>query len=190
MGSILHTTLNTRALPTGNFRYVRSDYPGKLTDDEVRWLYQNDITTIVDLREEKEYVSRPCRLEKEEGFSYYHLPVTGGGDTPKSPEAVAETYLGMIDEQMDKIISTIMNAESNVMYFCGAGKDRTGVVSAIILKKLGYSDRVIIDDYMETKENLMEFLVAYVREHPQVDINIIIPNEENIRRVLEAIPVL
>ena len=98
MGSILQTTLNTRALPTGNFRYVRSDYPGKLTDDEVRWLYQNDITTIVDLREEKE------------GFSYYHLPVTGGGDTPKSPEAVAETYLGMIDEQMDKIISTIMKA--------------------------------------------------------------------------------
>ena len=57
MGSILQTTLNTRVLPTGNFRYVRSDYPGKLTDDEVRWLYQNDITTIVDLREEKEYNS-------------------------------------------------------------------------------------------------------------------------------------
>ncbi|MCR4850657.1 MAG: tyrosine-protein phosphatase, partial [Lachnospiraceae bacterium] len=48
---ILQTALNTRVLPTGNFRYVRSDYPGKLTDDEVRWLYQNDITTIVDLRE-------------------------------------------------------------------------------------------------------------------------------------------
>ena len=34
MGSILQTTLNTRVLPTGNFRYVRSDYPGKLTDNE------------------------------------------------------------------------------------------------------------------------------------------------------------
>ena len=132
MGSILQTTLNTRALPIGNFRYVRSDYPGKLTDDEVRWLYQYDITTIVDLREEKEYVSRPCRLEKEEGFSYYHLSVTGGGGTPESPEAVVRTYLGMLDDQMEHIISTIMNAESNVMYFCGAGKDRTGVVSAII----------------------------------------------------------
>ncbi len=58
MGSILQTTLNTRVLPTGNFRYVRSDYPGKLTDDEVRWLYQNDITTIVDLREEKGLICR------------------------------------------------------------------------------------------------------------------------------------
>ncbi|MBQ5959346.1 MAG: tyrosine-protein phosphatase [Firmicutes bacterium] len=93
----------------------------------------------------------------------------------------------MLDEQMDKIISTIMNAESSVMYFCGAGKDRTGVVSAVILKKLGYSDPVIIDDYMETKDNLMAFLTAYVKEHPEVDINIIIPDEENIKKVLQAL---
>ncbi len=186
MGSILQTTLNTRALPTGDLRYIRSDCPGKLTDDEVRWLRINEITTIVDLREEKEYETRPCRLEKEDGFTYYHLPVTGGGDVPESPEAVAGTYLNMMDDQMDRIIDTIMSAAGNVMYFCNAGKDRTGVVSAIILKKLGYSDQVIIDDYMKTKDNLMEFLTAYVNEHPEVDINIILPNEENIRRVLEA----
>ena len=187
MGSILQTTLNTRALPIGNLRYIRSDYPGKLTDDEVKWLRKNDITTIVDLREEKEYKDRQCLLEKEEGFTYYHIPVTGGGGTPESPEAVARTYLGMLDDQMERIISTIMNAESNVMYFCGAGKDRTGVVSAIILRKLGFSDQVIIDDYMETKENLMDFLTAYVEEHPEVDINIIIPNANNIKKVLEAL---
>ena len=187
MGSILQTTLNTRALPIGNLRYIRSDYPGKLTDDEVKWLRKNDITTIVDLREEKEYKDRQCLLEKEEGFTYYHMPVTGGGGTPESAEAVARTYLGMLDDQMERIISTIMNAESNVMYFCGAGKDRTGVVSAIILRKLGFSDQVIIDDYMETKGNLMDFLTAYVEEHPEVDINIIIPNENNIKKVLEVL---
>ena len=41
MGSLLASTLNTRALPIGNLRYIRSDYPGKLTDREV------DINTIV-----------------------------------------------------------------------------------------------------------------------------------------------
>ena len=185
MSSLLQSTLNTRALPTGDLRYIRSDFPGNLSDDEVQWLVDNNITTIVDLREEKEYKVKSCRLETENGFTFFHMPVTGGGDTPCSPEAVAETYLGMIDAQMDKIISTIMNANTNVMYFCGAGKDRTGVVSAIILKKLGYSDQVIVDDYMETKENLMGFLTAYVKDHPEVDINIIIPNSENIKKVLE-----
>ena len=95
MGTLLQSTLNTRALPTGNLHYIRSDYPGKLTDQEVKWLLQNDITTVVDLREEKEYIAKPCRLEDEEGFVYYHLPVTGGGDTPNSPDAVAETYLAI-----------------------------------------------------------------------------------------------
>ena len=93
----------------------------------------------------------------------------------------------MLDEQMEKIINAIMNAESKVMYFCSAGKDRTGVVSAVILKKLGYNDQIIINDYMETKDNLMGFLTAYVKEHPEVDINIIIPNEENIKNVLEVL---
>ena len=187
MGSLLSTTLNTRALPTGDMRYIRSDYPGKLTDDEVQWLRQNDITTIVDLREEKEYIVRSCRLENEDGFTYYHMSVTGGGDAPESTDAVAESYCEMLDEQMDNIINTIMNADSNVMYFCGAGKDRTGVVSAVILRKLGYSDRVIIDDYMETTDNLMSFLTAYVKEHPEMDINVIIPNERNIKKVLEIL---
>ena len=187
MASLLQSTLNARALPLGSLHYIRSDYPGNLTDQEVKWLLQNDVTTIVDLREEKEYMVKPCRLEGEDGFSYYHLPVTGGGDTPESPEAVAGTYLAMLDEKMDKIIHTIMGAKSNVLYFCGAGKDRTGVVSAIILKKLGCSDQIIIEDYMETKDNLMGFLTLYVTEHPEVDINTIIPNENNIKRVLEAL---
>ena len=187
MSSLLKSTRNTRALPVGNLRYIRSDYPGDLSDDEVKWLLNNSITTIVDLREEKEYVKNPCRLETEKGFTYYHIPVTGGGDTPKSPEHVSLVYIGMLDEQMDVIADTIMNAKTNVLYFCGAGKDRTGVVSAILLKKLGFGDEAIIDDYMKTKDNLMGFLTAYVTQHPEVDLEIIVPNEANIKRVLDAL---
>ena len=57
---------------------------------------------------------------------------------------------------MDKIIHTIMDAKSSVMYFCGAGKDRTGVVSAIILKKLGCDDQMIIDDYIGERKCLKQ----------------------------------
>ena len=187
MSSLFQSTLNTRLLPTGDMRFIRSDCPEKLTDEEAEWLLQNQVTTIVDLREKKEYERKPCRLETEDGFTYYHMPVTGGGDTPKSPGDVASVYLGMLDKQMDEIIQTIMGAKSNVLFFCGAGKDRTGVVSAIILKKLGFDDQTIIDDYMKTKENLHDFLTAYVKEHPQVDINTVIPNENNIKKVLETL---
>lgn len=187
MSSLLQSTRNTRVLPTGTNRYFRSDFPQNLTDEEIRFLLDNNITTLVDLRSEEEVVSKPCRLKDRDGFSYFHLPVTGGGGTPRSREHLYTVYRQMLDGQMEKIIDTVMNAKSNVIYFCTAGKDRTGVVSAVILKRLGFSDDVIIDDYMKSKDNLMDMLTAYAESHPEVDIEIIIPHRENMEQLLKLL---
>lgn len=93
----------------------------------------------------------------------------------------------MVDKKTKKIIDIIMNAESSVMYFCTAGKDLTGVVSAIILKRLGFSDEVITEDYMKSKDNLMDMFAAYVSVHSEVDIEIIIPHRENMEQLLKQI---
>lgn len=185
MKSLLKSTLNTRALPIGGMRYIRSDVPAHITEEEIQWLLDNDITTLVDLRSAQELECNPCSLRKLEGFTYHHLPVTGGGDTPKSRAHLLEVYRSMVDEQMDIILDTILNAPSNVMYFCTAGKDRTGAVSALLLKRLGVSVDVIVDDYMKSKENLIDMLTEYVKDHPDVDIDVIIPQEENIWTILE-----
>ncbi len=187
MSSLLQSTRNTRVLPTGTNQYVRSDFPEKLTDEEIRWLLDNDITTIVDLRSDEEIVKKPCCLKEIEGFTYFHLPVTGGADVPDSIESVHIIYRQMLDDKMENIIDTIMNAESKVMYFCTAGKDRTGVVSALILKRLGFGDEIIIDDYMKSKDNLMDVLTAYVNAHPETDIEIIIPHRENMVQLLKQL---
>ena len=184
MGSLLKT-LNTRALPIGGMRFIRSDAPLCLTEEEIQWLLDNDISTLVDLRSAKELERTPCPLQNMAGFTYYHLPVTGGGDTPKSREHLHAVYRGMVDEQMDIILETILNAASNVMFFCTAGKDRTGVVSALLLKRLGISEDVIVEDYMKSKDNLLDMLTTYVKNHPEVNLDIIIPQEENIRKILE-----
>lgn len=92
----------------------------------------------------------------------------------------------MLDGQMKKIVDLIMNTKSNVMYFCTAGKDRTGVVSAVILKRLGFSDEVIIDDYMQSKDNLADMLTAIADER-SLDKEVIIPQRENMERLLKAL---
>ncbi len=185
MSSLLPSTRNTRVLPVGGTRFIRSDFPENLTEPEVQWLLDHDVVTLVDLRSDEELARKPCGLKERDGFRYVHLPVTGGGGTPKSLEHLHEVYRKMLDEKMDEIIGTIMNAESNVMYFCTAGKDRTGVVSALILKRLGCSDQVIIDDYMASKDNLMDMLTAYAAAHPEVDIEVIIPHRKNMERLLK-----
>ena len=40
------------------------------------------------------------------------------------------------------------------MYHCAAGKDRTGVISAILLGLLGVCDEVIVADYAATQQQL------------------------------------
>ena len=182
--SILESTCNTRVLPTGDGRYLRSDCPVHLTDDEVAWLRGQGITTIVDLRGLHECERHPCRLEDEPGFTYHHMPVTGGSAIPDTREEMTAIYQGMLDERMDEIIDTIMNAPGRVMYFCAAGKDRTGVVSAIILQKYGVDEETIVDDYMQTKENVKEMLEGYAGRHPEVNLDALIPRAENIRMIL------
>lgn len=187
MASLLNSTMNTRALPTGSLRYIRSDAPLSITPAETQWLLDNRITTLVDLRSEEEVQKRPCPLATNPSFVYHHLPVTGGGDTPASRADLHRVYRQMQDAQMERILEVILNASDNVMYFCAAGKDRTGVVSALLLKRLGFSDDVIVQDYMQSAENLLPMLEAYVREHPEVDLDIIVPRPENILNVLSSL---
>ena len=187
MASLLGFTRNTRYLPTGDKRYIRTDCPVDLTDDEVRWLRDGGYTTVVDLRGMPERESRRCRLEDEEGFTYLHMPATRAPVMPGSADVMAEVYKGMLDIQMDRIIDTVMNAKSNVIYFCSLGKDRTGVVSAVILHKLGFDDQFILDDYMATGENLREFLEEWVRNHDEQSIHMHMPNPEYIKGVLEIL---
>lgn len=117
MGSLLQSTRNTRALPTGALRYIRSDAPVDLTEKEVDWLLEHQITTLVDLRSDEEKRRKPCRLETRGGFRYVHLPVTGGDTIPTSLEHLDIVYRQMVDGQMERILDTILNAKSNVMFF-------------------------------------------------------------------------
>lgn len=187
MSTLFQSTLNTRVLPTGTMQYIRTDAPLTLTANEIQWLIDNNITTLVDLRSTEEVLKKPCPLQAMNEFTYYHLPVTGGGDTPKSRDSLHQVYSQMLDAQMDKIIDTILNSDTGVMYFCAAGKDRTGVVSALLLRRLGVGDDTIIDDYMQSRDNLLDMLTAYVKDHPEVNIDIIVPQEENIKKILEQI---
>lgn len=184
MASLLSSTRNTRALPFGSLRFIRSDVPLQPSPADIQYLLDHHITTLVDLRAPEETSLHPCPLAAHPAFCYHALPVTGGGNTPRSRSHLHETYRNMVDGQMARILDTILAAPQGVLYFCTAGKDRTGVVSALLLKKLGADEETIVQDYMRSKENLMDMLLSYAKSHPEVDPDIIIPQEENILNVL------
>ena len=186
MSSLLNSTQNTRAILPDSLRYLRSDVPASLTESEIDWLRQQNIRCIVDLRSEKEQKKKPCPLSQQTDFVYHSLPVSGGNAVPACPDEVSASYVAMVDEQMEHIIYTIEISDCGVLYFCNAGKDRTGVVSALLLRRLGYDDEYIIKDYLQSADNLKEMLRAYAASSG-VDIHIITPCRRYMEEFLQRL---
>jgi protein tyrosine/serine phosphatase len=76
----------------------------------------------------------------------------------------------MVDGAMARIIETIESAPGGVLYFCSAGKDRTGVVSALLLLRAGASRQEIVDDYTATYENLKDGIEEWCRFDPAAEV--------------------
>jgi protein-tyrosine phosphatase len=75
------------------------------------------------------------------------------------PVKVAHHYLTYLDGvggpavQIVAALAESVGAEVPVLFHCAAGRDRTGVVAAMILMVLGLSDRAIAADYLESNRN-------------------------------------
>lgn len=109
MEKIFEYTLNTRPILEDNLKFIRSDVPNQISEQEKEWLISKNITSIIDLRTEDERTKKECPLEKDERFQYYCMPVTGGNVVPQSVDDVSKSYINMVDEQMYKIVDyTVM----------------------------------------------------------------------------------
>ena len=184
MASLFSSTKNTRRLIENSNRFIRSDVPAALDQSEIQWLKEQNVFTIIDLRDEFEQQSKPCPLKYGRSFDYFTMPVTGGNNIPERPQLVAPSYIAMCDDKMEMIIDKMIYSYSNVLFFCNAGKDRTGVVSAILLYTLGYDDEYIVNDYMRSAADLKDVLLNYAKTNKNVDIEVITPHEEYIREFI------
>jgi len=188
-GSLLETTRNTRDLGTfrieGTNRYtktmrvLRSDMPKAPSANDIDFLKKKGITTIIDLRSEGEVSCMPHGLSGVEGFSYHICPIVEGSFVPESVEAVPGSYLAIAESKgTAEALRMIATSETGVMYSCSAGKDRSGVLSALILLLCGAEKSDIVFDYMVTKTANRERLMTFHESFPDIDINILIPHEE------------
>ena len=181
---IFQSTRNTRPIIENNFRYIRSDVPTVIAETEKNWLLSNNVTTIIDLRTDEEREKKQCPLKDDIRFSYCIYPVTGGDKVPSCTDDVSKSYIGMADANFDAMIKFMLEVNTNVLYFCNAGKDRTGVVSAALLYQLGMSSDYIINDYLKSKDNLEAMLTEYAKQNPDADIDVITPQKRYIEEFL------
>ncbi len=129
---------------------------------------------VIDLRSREEYRERPDTIMA--GVEYYHLPIldeemSGAarfrtlsnlleGDKAPSREQYEELYESMFTDeysvrQFARILDLLRDASGGaVLWHGGAGKDRTGIVTMLILSVLGVSRKVIREDFLRSNEFL------------------------------------
>lgn len=193
---LLSNTINTRDLggypidcgrTTVYKAFLRSDAPIQVSDEDIELLLSNNIRTIVDLRSDGEIQSKPCALKNHKNFEYYHCKIYGDGYLPESIEEVPISYFKMVEERKTilNIMRVFAKAKGGVLYHCTAGKDRTGVISALLLLLAGVSKTDILADYHISQVYLEPMLQQFCKSNKNVDINIITPRIEYMEKFLK-----
>lgn len=154
----LSATLNTRDLGgypaaggkvTQFGRAIRSDIPSTLSAEDTSLLQRIGVTDAIDLRSDEETILQPSAFEGSTDFHYHRCPFAIGNQDPGSPAGVAPLYMRIVNDfsMMQRIMQLIARARGGVLIHCAAGKDRTGVVAALLLLTADVDRRDILADY-------------------------------------------
>jgi protein-tyrosine phosphatase len=128
---------------------LRSDALHLLDSEGLSTLSELGLRTVVDLRTQPEAETAPSALGELQ-VRLAHISILSG-DMQSLPLELEAIYRYMITECGDAIGAAIRELCAAralpALVHCSAGKDRTGVVIALVLAALGVPDQVIAADY-------------------------------------------
>ena len=150
-------------------RLFRSDALQDLSASDTRLaIGELNIGLVVDLRNSIEAERDGRGPLPDQGVEYRHFPLLEGRGIPPFTggdvvERLSSTYQWLTHNSgslVAEAISAIGDAnDSGVVFHCSAGKDRTGVLAALILEVLGVDAETIVADYLLTNEVIEALLL-------------------------------
>ncbi len=135
---------------------------------------EHHLRAVVDLRNAVE-IQRPPEWIAAAGLTYRHLPLLDlSGETAAAMGEEMRTDVGAAYRRMlemagpgiGEVLELITGDDArtgSVVVHCAAGKDRTGIVIAVLLSTVGVPDDVIVADYMSTAERIEAVRAALAR---------------------------
>lgn len=164
-------------------KLVRADGMEKLTSADLAVLSSIPIRTVVDFRTPSEVDEAPDRLP-DSVHNLHQLPMSFGDMAHeaflalKSAEETETLMMNIYRNALSRQDSIevyqeffrLVGNESALplLFHCSAGKDRTGVATALILSALGVDKKAILDDYILTNRYLTEKYADEISERPEM----------------------
>jgi len=143
---------------------IRTDDIAYATQEIADSLVEGGLSAVIDLRSPAEVALTGRGPLAQFPVAYHNLPLIN--DVSRSNPQVSEgfTHAGMGQMYLDIVensaahlviaLNIIAYSPGATAFHCAAGRDRTGVVAAMLLLALGASDEDIVEDYALTGANM------------------------------------
>ncbi|MCL1999585.1 MAG: tyrosine-protein phosphatase [Turicibacter sp.] len=148
-------------------QFVRADDLGRLDERDMQFLVNYGIRTVIDLRSADELATSPSPFVSSNVVKYINIPLISGKAADvtkltKMPPAdfLPNFYLLILRNEgnaIKKVMETIAKVSAGgILFHCTAGKDRTGIIAALLLRLAGVCCADIIANYEVTHTYIME----------------------------------
>jgi protein-tyrosine phosphatase len=169
---VISGSFNTRDLggyPTRDGRYVawrktfRSGNMAAVDQAGIAALKQLKVARVIDLRSRKEREAQPDPFGPDDNIEVVAIPLFDDLDPRRIPQGnvLLSLYLQALETQgptFAEIVRQIGSSPDAALFHCTAGKDRTGLVAALLLSLAGVATEDIIADYAMTADRIAPLL--------------------------------
>lgn len=154
-------------------RLFRSGYVHPMTEHDLNRLKEElKLTSVINLRRNKAGQQKEVSLLSDAGIKYYNAPFFSyqqeelGLDFSNMGEAFLfrirhKEYAKPIIDALE-IIADPKNLP--LLFHCGAGKDRSGLVAAFVLSVVGVAESDIIADYILSAPYMRELVAGMMND--------------------------
>ncbi len=129
--------------------FIRSDAPLRLFSAEIEYLLYYGVNMAIDLRQTSEAKESPSSLSRVPGVTYYNIPFSNDANLMRGGFHPYTHYAAMLqsDNRIRDIFGALAASQGVVVFHCSLGKDRTGIIAALLLMLARVPWVDIIADY-------------------------------------------
>ncbi|MEM7125348.1 MAG: tyrosine-protein phosphatase [Chloroflexota bacterium] len=142
--------------------FLRADSLHRLTPEGQQALIDYGLRTVIDLRFAHEVESAPNVFANSDSVNYFNISLFANASPTNSPSGqrqpptdLESIYKMILDERQSElkaVFDVMLNDAFPVLIHCTVGKDRAGVISALMLALAGVDHEMIAADYALTAE--------------------------------------
>jgi protein-tyrosine phosphatase len=156
-------------------RLLRTADLSRATAADKDVLARHDVKLDLDLRTPGEVARRPDAIAGDPRFHYENVSLVGSEETDvASITSLGDWYIGMLARKQPEFRQTFQRIAAQkdgaVLVHCTAGKDRTGMVVAILLDLAGVDRATIAQNYALSAKNIESMARPLIEKDPKLTV--------------------